>query len=160
MTEDFDHSRPDGLAGLAGAPGPRGKPFTLPPMPTFVVVPEADEFLKRGDFEGAARVIDAGLAEIEAARRRAKLALLETGLKIDILRRDAKSAAKRIQKMVEDDLPPGIARGKKEQIEQNTWHAYWHMWQSDFYTDVALALVRANAAKETTQNGGAHTTST
>src|SRR4051794_39015773 len=58
-----------------------------------------------GDLDGGASTIDEGLAELDAAHRRSRVALLEEGVKVDILRRDAVAVARRIEALVATDHP-------------------------------------------------------
>ena len=60
---------------------------------------------RSGDFDGGARTIDKGLAELDAAHRRSRVVLLEAGVNMDILRRDAPGAARRIEMLVAMDHP-------------------------------------------------------
>ena len=62
---------------------------------------------RAGDFEGGKRSIEQGLAELDAAHRRSKVALLDEGIKVDILRRDPVAVARQIAMLVEVDEPTG-----------------------------------------------------
>ena len=53
----------------------------------------------------ARQAIDAALAEIEAGYRRSQTTLLEEGMKVDTLRRDAAAVARRIEMLVAVDHP-------------------------------------------------------
>ena len=58
-----------------------------------------------GDLDGGASTIDHGLAELDVAYRRSRGALLEEGVKVDILRRDAIAVTRRIEALVALDQP-------------------------------------------------------
>jgi tetratricopeptide (TPR) repeat protein len=76
------------------------------------VLSEIADKTKHEDFDGAARAVDGGLADLERQEaeqrdvmRRRKVALLEAGVRQDILRRDAGSVARRIETLVAIDHP-------------------------------------------------------
>ena len=58
------------------------------------------EKVRNDDFDGGANAIDDGLAELEARHRQSMITLLEEGVKVDVLRRDAVAAARRIEMIV------------------------------------------------------------
>ena len=60
---------------------------------------------RSGDLDDGASTIDTGLAELDAAHRRARIALLEEGVKVDILRHDAIAVVRRIEMLVATDHP-------------------------------------------------------
>ena len=55
------------------------------------------EKVRNDDFDGGANAIDDGLAKLEARHRQSMITLLEEGVKVDVLRRDAVAAARRIR---------------------------------------------------------------
>jgi hypothetical protein len=57
------------------------------------VLTHVAEKTRAGDFDGGASTIDQSLAELDAKYRRSRVALLEEGVKVDILRRDAFAVA-------------------------------------------------------------------
>ena len=63
------------------------------------------ERVRSDDLDGGAQAIDAALAEIEAGYRRSQTTLLEEGIKVDTLRRDAAAVARRIEMLVAVDHP-------------------------------------------------------
>jgi hypothetical protein len=65
------------------------------------VLARVAERVRSDDLDGGAQAIDAALAEIEAGYRRSQTTLLEEGIKVDTLRRDA--AARRIEMLVAVD---------------------------------------------------------
>jgi tetratricopeptide (TPR) repeat protein len=69
------------------------------------VLAQVAEKTRRGDLEGGASTIDQGLAELDAAYRRSWVALLEEGVKVDILRRDPVAVARRIEMLVATEHP-------------------------------------------------------
>src|SRR4051812_7902537 len=71
------------------------------------VLAEVAELVRSDDLDGGARAIDRALAEIEAGYRRGADTLLEEGIKVDTLRRDAASVARRIEMLVAVDHPTG-----------------------------------------------------
>ena len=74
------------------------------------VIARVAEETKRGDFESGARAVDDALAELDRREadetlRRSRIALLEQGVRIDTLRRDAVAVAARIEAIVAIDHP-------------------------------------------------------
>jgi hypothetical protein len=61
--------------------------------------------IRNDDLDGGADAIDAALAKLEAKHRRSRVALLEQGVKVDTLRRDAVAVARRIETIVATDHP-------------------------------------------------------
>jgi tetratricopeptide (TPR) repeat protein len=56
-----------------------------------------------GDLDGGATTIDQGIAKLAATHRRSRVVLLEEGVKVDTLRRDAIAVARRIETLVDLD---------------------------------------------------------
>ena len=69
------------------------------------VLARVAERVRSDDLDGGAQAIDTALAEIEAGYRRSQIALLEEGVKVDTLRRDAVAVARRIEMLVAVDHP-------------------------------------------------------
>src|SRR4051812_28574892 len=69
------------------------------------VLARVAERVRSDDLDGGAQAIDAALAEIEAGYRRSQTTLLEEGIKVDTLRRDAVAVARRIEMLVAVDHP-------------------------------------------------------
>ena len=69
------------------------------------VLARVAERVQSDDLDGGAQAIDAALAEIEAGYRRSQTTLLEEGVKVDTLRRDAAAVARRIEMLVAVDHP-------------------------------------------------------
>jgi tetratricopeptide (TPR) repeat protein len=57
------------------------------------------------DLDGGASAIDEALAELEAKHRRSQVVLLEEGVKVDTLRRDAAAVARHIEMIVAAEHP-------------------------------------------------------
>src|SRR5271157_825502 len=70
-----------------------------------VVLARVAERIRSDDLDGGANAIDAALTELEAGYRRSQVALLEEGVKVDSLRRDAASVAQRIEMIVAVERP-------------------------------------------------------
>ena len=69
------------------------------------VLARVAERVRSDDLDGGAQAIDAALAEIDAQYRRSQTTLLEEGVKVDTLRRDAAAVARRIERLVAVDHP-------------------------------------------------------
>ena len=69
------------------------------------VLARVAERVRSDDLDGGAQAIDAALAEIDAQYRRSQTTLLEEGIKVDTLRRDAAAVARRIEMLVAVDHP-------------------------------------------------------
>jgi hypothetical protein len=69
------------------------------------VVAQVAEKVRNDDLDGGAVTIDEALAELETKHRRSQLVLLEEGVKVDTLRRDAVAVARRIEAIVSTDHP-------------------------------------------------------
>jgi len=72
---------------------------------------------RQGDFDKGAREVDGALAELDRreaeqqeALRRARVTLLETGVEQDMLRRDFRSAAARVARIVDQETSDSAAR--------------------------------------------------
>src|SRR5262249_25953676 len=61
------------------------------------VLARVAEKVRSNDVDEGASSIDEALAELEAKHRQSQVALLEEGIKVDTLRRDAVGAARRIE---------------------------------------------------------------
>ena len=64
------------------------------------VLARVSERIRNNDLDGGVRSVDEALAELDDQHRRSKVRLLEEGVKLDILRRDAPSLARRIELVV------------------------------------------------------------
>ena len=78
------------------------------------VLAQVAEKTRVGEFDSAARSVDEALAELDrremeqrTAFRRSRVALLEAGVEQDILRRDERAVAHRIEAIVDVDQPDG-----------------------------------------------------
>jgi hypothetical protein len=96
------------------------------------VLSEIADKTKHEDFDGGARAVDDALAEVERldaeqreVTRRRKVALLEAGVRQDILRRDAGSVARRIETLVAIDHP----------TERPAWLPEFENQYDTFYKD-------------------------
>jgi tetratricopeptide (TPR) repeat protein len=74
---------------------------------TFVnaVLARVAEKVRNDDLDGGAGAIDEALAELDAKHRRSQVVLLEEGVKVDTLRRDAVAVARRIEMIVAAEHP-------------------------------------------------------
>ncbi len=75
------------------------------------VLERVADLVRRDDLDGGAQTIDAALAEIEAGYRRSQTTLLEEGIKVDTLRRDAAAVVRRVEMLVAIEHP----------IERSAW---------------------------------------
>ena len=89
------------------------------------VLARVAEMTRSGDLDDGASTIDTGLAELDAAHRRARIALLEEGVKVDILRHDAIAVVRRIEMLVATDHP----------TERPAWLPGFHERYDAFYED-------------------------
>jgi tetratricopeptide (TPR) repeat protein len=69
------------------------------------VLAQVADKVRNDDLEGGASAIDQALAELDAQHRRAQVVLLEEGVKVDTLRRDAVAVARRIELIVAIEHP-------------------------------------------------------
>ena len=122
------------------------------------VLAQVAEKTRSGDLDGGASTIDEGLAELDAAHRRSRVALLEEGVKVDTLRRDAVAVARRIEMLVATDHP----------TDRPAWLPEFRQRYDAFYEDgeakginfslsVAIELARrmVATAQDSTERGTA-----
>jgi hypothetical protein len=64
------------------------------------VLPRVAERIQCGDPSGGARIIDEALAGLHEAPQRSRIALLEAGVRVDVLRHDAIAVARRLVELV------------------------------------------------------------
>jgi tetratricopeptide (TPR) repeat protein len=83
------------------------------------------EWIRNDDLDGGVRAIDQALAELEARHRRSQVALLEEGIKLDTLRRDAASVARRVEMIVAIDHP----------TDRPAWLPAFRAHYDDFWSD-------------------------
>ena len=114
------------------------------------VLARVAERVRSDDLDGGAQAIDAALAEIEAGYRRSQTTLLEEGLKVDTLRRDAAAVARRIEMLVAVDHPTDRPAWLPE------FRARWDAFTADgetrginFSLSVAIELARRMAGHGT-----------
>jgi hypothetical protein len=69
------------------------------------VLAQVADKVRNDDLDGGAGAIDKALAELETKHRRSQVALLEEGVRVDTLRRDAVAVARRIEMVVAVDHP-------------------------------------------------------
>ena len=120
---------------------------------------------RAGDIEGAAREADQGFAEWERAEAerhalslRSGIALLEAGLRQDILRRDALAAAHRVERIVAMEYPDDASARFAAMGEQlYTFHARGRDKGVNFDLLVAIEIARLalDSAQDTQQRGTA-----
>ena len=96
------------------------------------VLKRVGEKTKTGDFDGGARTVDEALAELDRREaeqrdlaRRSRIALLEEGVKVDILRHDAIAVVRRIEKLVATDHP----------TERPAWQSGFRQRYDAFYEE-------------------------
>src|SRR5262245_54040222 len=122
------------------------------------VLARVAERIKANDLDGGARSVDYALAQLEvqyqqsqaereARRRRSQVMLLEQGIKVDTLRRDAVSVAQRIERIVaienQADRPAWLPAFREK------WDEYWESGTSkgiNFSLVVAVELARRMVA--------------
>jgi tetratricopeptide (TPR) repeat protein len=89
------------------------------------VLARVAENIRSEDLDGGARAVDDGLAELKAGYQRSQVALLEEGVTVDILRRDAVSVARRIENLV----------SIKQPVERSAWRGEFRKRFNVFYED-------------------------
>jgi hypothetical protein len=89
------------------------------------VLARVAEQVRNDDFDGGSDAIDKAVAELEAKHRRSKVVLLEEGVKINILRRDAVAVARRIEMIVAVDHP----------TDRPAWHPDFRARYDEFWAD-------------------------
>jgi len=89
------------------------------------VLAQVADKVRNDDLDGGAEAIDAALAELEAKHRRSQIVLLEEGVKVDTLRRDAVAVARRIEMIVAVDHP----------TDRPTWVPEFRARYDEFETD-------------------------
>lgn len=60
---------------------------------------------RAGDFDGGASTIEQALAELDRNHGKSRVVLLEEGVKLDILRRDAVAVVRRVESIIAEDHP-------------------------------------------------------
>src|SRR5262249_8262172 len=120
---------------------------------------------RAGDIEGAARQADQGFAEWERAEAErhalslhSGIALLEAGLRQDILRRDALAAARRVQRIAALEHPDDAsARFETMRERQDAFYARGHVKGVNFDLLVAIEIARLAlcSAQDAQQRGTA-----
>jgi tetratricopeptide (TPR) repeat protein len=116
-----------------------------------------------GDFDGGARTVDEALAELDRREaeqrdlaRRSRVALLEAGVRVDILRRDAAAVAGRIETLVAAEHPTERSAWLPEFRQR--YDAFFQEGEAkgiNFSLSVAIELARrmAAAAHDRTERG-------
>src|SRR5262249_43049112 len=89
------------------------------------VLAQVAEKVRDDDLEGGASAIDQALAELDAQHRRAQIVLLEEGVKVDTLRRDAVAVARRIEMIV-------VA---EHRADRPAWHPAYRARYDDLRAD-------------------------
>jgi tetratricopeptide (TPR) repeat protein len=120
---------------------------------------------REGDLEGGAREVDQALAawereqaEHRAAFARSGIALLEAGLRQDILRRDARAAAQRVARMVALENPDDVSARFAAMVER---HATFRVRGSnkgvnfDLLIAIDIARIAFDLAQDAQQRGKA-----
>jgi tetratricopeptide (TPR) repeat protein len=70
-----------------------------------LVLARVAEKTRAGDFDDSASTIDQALAEMDANYRKSRVVLLEEGVKVDILRRDAVAVVRRVETIIAEEHP-------------------------------------------------------
>jgi tetratricopeptide (TPR) repeat protein len=122
------------------------------------VLARVAEKVRNDDLDGGAGAIDEALAELEAKHRRSQVVLLEEGVKVDTLRRDAASVARRIETIMAVDQPadrPAWLPGFK--VRYDEFHADGYEKGINFSLSVASELARRMevTARDSTERGTA-----
>jgi tetratricopeptide (TPR) repeat protein len=103
--------------------------------------------VRNDDLDGGAGAIDEALAELEAKHRRSQVVLLEEGVKVDTLRRDAVAVARRIEMIVAVDRPTDRPAWLPEfQARYNQLMADGRVKGINFSLAVAIELARQKEA--------------
>jgi tetratricopeptide (TPR) repeat protein len=111
------------------------------------VLARVAERVRRDDLDGGAQAIDAGLVEIESGYRRSQKALLEEGIKVDILRRDAAAVARRIEMLVAVDYPTDRPAWQPEFRERlDSFQSDGETRGTNFSLSIAIELARRMVA--------------
>jgi tetratricopeptide (TPR) repeat protein len=112
--------------------------------------------VRNEDFDGGASTIDEALAEFEPRQRRSQVTLLEEGVKVDILRRDAVAVAQRIEMIVAVDHPTDRPAWLPEfQARYDAFKAEGAAKGINFSLSVAIELARrmVSTARDTNERG-------
>src|SRR4029077_9987495 len=111
------------------------------------VLARVAERIQVDDLDGGANAIDTALADLAAGFRRAQVALLEEGIRVDILRRDAVAVAGRIELLVAVNQPPDRpARLPEFRERYDTFQIDGETKGINFSLSVAIELGRRMAA--------------
>jgi tetratricopeptide (TPR) repeat protein len=89
------------------------------------VLARVAERVKANDLEGGVRTVDDAIAEEEARGRRSLATLLEEGIKLDTLRRDAVSVARRVERLA------GIGQSTERPAWRPAFRARWGEYWED-----------------------------
>jgi hypothetical protein len=122
------------------------------------VLARVAEKVRHDDLDGGAGAIDEALAEIEAPYRRSQVVLLEEGVKVDILRRDAVAVARCIEMIVAVDHPTDRPAWLPEfRTRYDEFQADGDAKGINFSLAVAIALTRRMQAtsRNTDERGAA-----
>jgi tetratricopeptide (TPR) repeat protein len=112
-----------------------------------VVLAQVAERIRSDDLDGGASAIDAAFAELEAKHRRSQVALLEEGVKVDSLCRDAASVARRIETIVNLCHPGERSKWRSEfRNRYNTFYEEGKEKGINFSLSVAIELARRMVA--------------
>ena len=114
--------------------------------------------VRNDDLDGGAGAIDEALAELEAKHRRSQVVLLEEGVKVDTLRRDAVAVARRIEMIVAADHPTDRPAWLPEfQARYDEFEADGDAKGINFSLAVAIELARRKhaTARDTNERGDA-----
>ena len=99
--------------------------------------------VKANDIDGGARALDAALADLDASHLRSTVALLEEGVQLDTLRRDATSAARRIVRLAALEHPENReARFKAVESKYYEWYERGRDKGLNFDLEIAIEIAR------------------
>lgn len=105
--------------------------------------------MQGGSFDAASAVVDDALFALDSAGgltpdqlRQSRIALLETSISIEQMRRDASGVAKRVEQLIAVDWPSGAAWAPAYKTRLDAFHDEGVNRNSNFSLEVATAMAR------------------
>jgi hypothetical protein len=105
--------------------------------------------IQGGSFDAASAVVDDALSALNSAGgltpdqlRQSRIALLETSVSIEQMRRDASGVAKRVEQLIAVDWPSGAAWAPAYKTRLDAFHDEGVNRNSNFSLEVATAMAR------------------